>query len=77
MKRYRTLMIKYEALHISFKQSGVADSQITRNSIRKIFLLLEIDTIAKFLLFKMKYVIDGGSLLIIDTYYYFVIPIRE
>ena len=77
MKRYRTLMVKYEALHISFKQSGVADSQITRNSIRKNFLLLEIDTIAKFLLFKMKYVIDGGNLLIIDTYYYFVIPIRE
>ena len=43
-------------------QSGVARFQITRNSIRKNVLLLEINTITKFLLFKMKYAIDSGCL---------------
>ena len=31
----------------------------------------------KFLLFKIKYAIDGVVYKIIDTYYYFIIPIRE
>ena len=38
----------------NFIQSGVACSQITRNSIQKKFLLLEINTIRKSLLFKLK-----------------------
>ena len=31
-------------------------------------LLLEIDSVTKLLLFRMKYIIDGGVYLIIDTY---------
>ena len=31
-------------------------------------LLLEIDSVTKFLLFRMKYIIDRGVYLIIDTY---------
>ena len=31
-------------------------------------LLLEIDSVTKFLLFRMKYIIDEGVYLIIDTY---------
>ena len=38
-------------------QSGVADSQIIRKSIKK-RLLLVINTFTKFLLFRMKYIID-------------------
>ena len=49
-------------------QSGVADSQINRNSIKK-RLLLVINTFTKFLLFRMKY--------IIDTYNYFIIPMDK
>ena len=49
-------------------QSGVADSQIIRNSIKK-RLLLVINTFTKFLLFRMKY--------IIDTYNYFIIPMDK
>ena len=43
-------------------QSGVADSQIDRNSIRKNIFLLEINTITKFAQFVMKYVLDRGCL---------------
>ena len=50
-------------------QSGVADSQINRNSIKKKSLLLVINTFTKFLLFRMKY--------IIDTYNYFIIPMDK
>ena len=49
-------------------QSGVADSQINRNSIKK-RLLLVINTFTKFLLFRMKY--------IIDTYNCFIIPMDK
>ena len=41
-------------------QSDVTDSQITRNSTKKC-LLLEINIIAKFLLFKMKYITGSCS----------------
>ena len=41
-------------------QSGLADSQVKPNSMIKI--LLEINTISKFLLFRMKYIIDWGCL---------------
>ena len=42
----------------------------------KKYLLLEINTITKFLLFKIKYVHDG-CYLVIDTCYCFIIPIRD
>ena len=41
-------------------QSGLADSQVKPNSMIKI--LREINTISKFLLFRMKYIIDWGCL---------------
>ena len=37
----------------------MADSEITHT---KYWFVLEINTITKFLLFRMKYVIDGGCL---------------
>ena len=40
-------------------------------------LFLEIDTITNFLMFKMKYVVKGVVYLNIDTYYSFVVSIRE
>lgn len=40
-------------------KSGVTDFQIDPNSIRK-QVSLEINAITKFLLLRMKYVIDGG-----------------
>ena len=43
-------------------QSSVADCQIDRNSITKKYLLIEINTFTKFLLFRMKCVIDRGCL---------------
>ena len=46
---------------IWFIESGVADSEINRNSIRKKGILLRINTTKRLLLFKMKYVLDGGS----------------
>ena len=38
-------------------------------------LLLEINTIYKFLLFRMNYIIDG-SFFIIETHNYFIIPMH-
>ena len=38
------------------------DSQNDSNSTKKNYLLLKIDSIKKFLLFRMKYIIDGGCL---------------
>ena len=39
--------------------------------------MLEINAVRKFLLFRMKYNIDRGFHLIIDTCNYFIIPMRK
>lgn len=41
-------------------QSGVADSLNDHNNTQKV--LMKIDTVINFLLFRMKYTIDGGYL---------------
>ena len=51
---------------------GVTDSQIYHNNTKKC-LLFEINTIIKFLLFRMKYITDGGYLcddLLIQLHYH-------
>ena len=62
--KYKIRLLKAQALKsyiVYTKRCG--GSQISRNSITyKKCLLLEIITITKFLLFKMKYVIDGDCL---------------
>ena len=52
----------YSLYHAMSIQSDVADSQIDSNSTQKKYLLLEINTIKKSLLFRIKYIIDGGCL---------------
>ena len=73
--RHKVNQNVYEVIYSS-KQSGVADSQIDRNSIRKKYLLLEINTVTKFLLFKMM-LLTGVVYVIIDTCYFFIILIHE
>ena len=68
---YKTVVYTYIKINLSFTQSSVTDSQIARNSKPKTFI--EINTITKFLLFKMKYVIGRGCL-IIDIYYLLYYP---
>ena len=64
---------------LSCNIGNLVDSLVDRNSKRKKCLLLEFNKVAQFLLFRMKYIIDGGPLfyLIIDPYYYFIIPTHE
>ena len=52
-------LCSYEVLST---QSDVTDSQIDLNSMQKRYLLVRINTIIRFLLFRMKYTIDGGCL---------------
>ena len=52
-------LCSYEVLST---QSDVTDSQIDLNSMQKRYLLIRINTIIRFLLFRMKYTIDGGCL---------------
>ena len=58
----------YHAMSI---QSDVADSQIDSNSTQKKYLLLEINTIKKSLLFRIKYIIDGGCLF--DDWFFIIL----
>ena len=51
----------YIHIHVAHTKQ-FADSQIDPNCIEKKHLLLEINTITKFLLFKMKYVTDENFL---------------
>ena len=53
------VLCSYEVLST---QSDVTDSQIDLNSMQKRYLLVGINTIIRFLLFRMKYTIDGGCL---------------
>ena len=41
------------------------------------FLVLEINTSTKFLLFGMNYITNGGVYLITDTCNFFIIPLRK
>ena len=52
-------LCSYEVLST---QSDVTDSQIDLNSMQKRYLLVRINTIIRFLLFRMKYTINGGCL---------------
>ena len=54
---------------------GVEISQIDRNSMQIKFLVLEINTSTKFLLFGMNYITYGGVYLITDTCNFFIIPL--
>ena len=56
---------------------GVEISQIDRNSMQIKFLVLEINTSTKFLLFGMNYITNGGVYLITDTCNFFIIPLRK
>ena len=56
--------------------SGVAGSRITRNSIRKSVFMLKINW-QSFYCLKWNMLLVGVVYLIFDTYYYFIIPIRE
>ena len=57
--------------------SSVADSQLIVIAYKKC-LFLEINIITKFLLFRIKYIIDTGVVyLIFDTHRYFIIPMRK
>ena len=51
----------------------MADSELNRNGIQKKWLLLEINTITKLILFRMT----GAVYLNIDTYNYFIITMRK
>ena len=59
-------------------QSDVLDFQINRNGIKKKCSSFEINTTTKFLIFRMKYIIDQGAVyLIINTDNYIINPIRK
>ena len=53
------VLCSYEVLST---QSDVTDSQIDLNNMQKRYLLVGINAIIRFLLFRMKYTVDGGCL---------------
>ena len=61
----------YSLYHAMSIQSDVADSQIDSNSTQKKYLLLEIKTIKKSLLFRIKYSIGGGCLF--DDWFFIIL----